>query len=241
MRNIRTSLIVGVLVVELVFGVFLLLHRNHRATVDPDPATGSTAELTAVAPQSGDIHVTAGTVVGAAPLSANTAANIGTNTGTNTAKAAAGTQQSTSGTVMSASDSPVKSPVQVPRPATPAREPVAARAYAYVPPKTDVAPQTDTRRDGSHRRGVNPVGAAITDALVKESAKLDPALPPPTPSAQAVQPVQPTQPVEPTQASLDDLYRRGSNPVAAAMTQQLVKESAKLDPGLPPPNQASMK
>ncbi|HEX3636723.1 MAG TPA: hypothetical protein VHV99_14795, partial [Paraburkholderia sp.] len=86
-----------------------------------------------------------------------------------------------------------------------------------------------------HRHGSNPVGAAITDALVKESAKLDPALPPPT---QAIQPLQPTQAAQP---SLDDAYHRGSNPVAAAMTEQLVRESAKLDPGLPPPNQASMK
>ncbi|MFP3563581.1 hypothetical protein [Paraburkholderia sp. SIMBA_030] len=59
----------------------------------------------------------------------------------------------------------------------------------------------------------------MTDQLVKESAQLDPALPPP-----------------PNQPGRNDLHRRGSNPVASAMTDQLVRESAKLDPALPPPN-----
>lgn len=227
MRNIRTSLIVGVLVVELVFGVFLLSHKSHRATSDPDVTTSSSAELATASPQSGDTHVTAGSVVGAAPLSGDTVA------------AATGVQQSTSGTVVTASDPPAKGAVQEPRLNTRAREPVAV--HAYVEPKTAPLPQTEIGRDSLHRHGSNPVGAAITDALVKESAKLDPALPPPT---QAVQPVQPAQPIQAAQAappSLDDSYHRGSNPVAAAMTEQLVKESAKLDPGLPPPNQASMK
>ncbi|MEA3082621.1 MAG: hypothetical protein QOC89_318 [Paraburkholderia sp.] len=224
MRNIRTSLIVGVLVVELVFGVFLLSHKSHRATTDPDVTTSSSVELAAASPQSGDIHVTAGSVVGAAPPSGDTAA------------AATGAQQSTSGTVVTASDSPAKVAVQVPRLNTRAREPVAV--HAYVEPKTAPLPQTESGRDSLHRHGSNPVGAAITDALVKESAKLDPALPPPT---QAVQPAQPMQAAQAVPPSLDDSYHRGSNPVAAAMTEQLVRQSAKLDPGLPPPNQASMK
>jgi hypothetical protein len=221
MRNIRTSLIVGVLVVEVVFGVFLLSHKSHRSTAEPDVTTSSSVELAAASPQSGDTHVTVGSVVGAAPLSGDTAA------------AATGVKQSTSGTVVTASDSPAKGAVQAPRLNKRARESVAV--HAYVEPKTAAVPQTEIGRDSLYRHGSNPVGAAITDALVKESAKLDPALPPPT---QAVQPIQPIQAAQP---SLDDSYHRGSNPVAAAMTEQLVKESAKLDPGLPPPNQPSMK
>jgi hypothetical protein len=220
MRNIRTSLIVGVLVVELVFGVFLLSHKSHRATTDPDLTTSNAVELAATSPrsESGDTHVTAGSVVSAAPLSGDTAT------------AATGVEQSTSGTVVTASDSPPKGTAQVPRLNTRARESVAV--HAYVEPKATPLPQTEIGRDSLHRHGSNPVGAAITDALVKESAKLDPALPPPT---------QPVQPMQAAQAALDDPYHRGSNPVAAAMTEQLVRESAKLDPGLPPPNQASMK
>jgi hypothetical protein len=225
MRNIRTSLIVGVLMVELVFGVFLLSQRGHRPQNEPDAATPTTAnsgELAAVPSQSGDLHVSAGSVVGAAPLSRNTAA------------VAAGVDQSTGGAVVTASgqpeppEPPANMAVQVPPLNTPAREPVAGRAY--VAPKSDPVAQTGSGRDSAHRHGANPVGAALTDALVKESAKLDPALPPP-------------QVAQPVELSRDESYHANprNNPVAAAMTHQLVKESAKLDPGLPPPNQPTMK
>lgn len=192
MRNVRTSLIVGVLLLELVFGAFLLLQKSHRSEVDTD--------------------VTAGTVIGAAPLSGNTVTDP---------------KQSTSGTVVTVSRSPVNDAVPLPRANTRPRESVAVRAYAES--KTAPVLRTEGRRDSLHRHGSNPVAAAITDELVKQSAKLDPALPPPA-QAQAQ-----------AQASHDDSYRRGSNPVAAAMTDQLVRESAKLDPSLPPPNQSDMK
>ncbi|CAE6806660.1 hypothetical protein R69749_02876 [Paraburkholderia domus] len=214
MRNVRTSLIVGVLLVELVFGVFLLSHKSHRSTVDPDVTTSSQTELAAISPQLGDTHVAAGSVVGAAPLASNTATSSG---------------QSTSGTVVTASDSPAKGGAPLVRPDTRTREPVAA--HGYVEPKTNRVWRTESGRDGLHRHGSNPVASAMTDELVKESAKLDPALPPPTQPA-----LSPT-----AQPSHNDPYRPGSNPIAAAMTDQLVRESAKLDPALPPPDQAGMK
>ncbi|WP_429362819.1 hypothetical protein [Paraburkholderia sp. GAS32] len=158
--------------------------------------------------------MTAGTVIGAAPLSGNTVTDP---------------KQSTSGTVVTVSGSPVDDAVPLPRANTRPRESVAVRAYAES--KTAPVLRTEGRRDSLHRHGSNPVAAAITDELVKQSAKLDPALPPP---AQAQAQAQ-------AQASHDDSYRRGSNPVAAAMTDQLVRESAKLDPSLPPPNQSDMK
>jgi hypothetical protein len=155
----------------------------------------------------GDTHVTAGSVIGAAALSANTVTDP---------------KQSANGTVVAVSGSPVNDAVPLPRANTRPRESVAVRSY--VESKTDPALRSEGTRDGLHRHGTNPVAAAITDELVKESAKLDPALPPPA------------QP-----SSRDDSYRPGSNPVAAAMTEQLVRESAKLDPSLPPPNQSDMK
>lgn len=210
MRNVRTSLIVGVLVVELIFGVFLLLQKSHRSTADSDVTTNGSVELASASPQLGDTHVTAGSVVGAAPLSGN---------------AATGSGQSTSGAVVTASDSPpAKGIEQVPRPSTRPREPVAV--HAYVESKTDPIPRTDSRGDSLHRHGLNPAASAMTDELVKASAGLDPALPPPAP-------VQPSR--------NDAYHQQGLNPVAAAMTDQLVKESAKLDPALPPPNQSNMK
>lgn len=206
MRNVRTSFIVGVLLLELVLGAFLLLQKSYRSTVDTDVTTNGSAEWAATSPQSGDTHVTVGSVVGAAPLSGNTATDP---------------KQSTSGTVVPVSGSPAKGVVQVPLPDTRPRESVAIRSD--VEPKTVPLPRTEGRRDSLHRHGANPVASAITDQLVKESARLDPALPPPA------------------QASRNDPYRPRSNPVAAAMTEQLVRESAKLDPALPPPKPSDMK
>jgi hypothetical protein len=60
---------------------------------------------------------------------------------------------------------------------------------AHTPRSTDVkkslrlkahpAPRTERRRDGQHRPGSNRVAAAMTDKLVRESAKLKPAPQPP--------------------------------------------------------------
>jgi hypothetical protein len=80
-------------------------------------------------------------------------------------------------------------------------------------------------RDGLDHRAITTQGATPeTDELVRESAKLDPSLPPPDTSA--------------ARAAMDQRSSKpgsGSGPVAAAMTDQLVRDSAKLDPSLPPP------
>ena len=88
-------------------------------------------------------------------------------------------------------------------------------------------------RDGLDRRALTTQGSTQgstqgarpeTDELVRESAKLDPSLPPPAMSA--------------ARAAMDQRSskpRTGSSPVAVAMTDQLVRDSAKLDPSLPPP------
>ena len=92
-------------------------------------------------------------------------------------------------------------------------------------PKVVPAQRTQRGRDGLDHRAITTQGATPeTDELVRESAKLDPSLPPPDMSA--------------ARAAMDQRSSKpgtGSNPVAAAMTDQLVKESAKLDPSLPPP------
>lgn len=80
-------------------------------------------------------------------------------------------------------------------------------------------------RDGLDRSATPARGATPeTDELVRESAKLDPSLPPPNMSA--------------TRAAVGQASSKpgtDSNPVAAAMTDQLVRESAKLNPSVPPP------
>jgi hypothetical protein len=67
------------------------------------------------------------------------------------------------------------------------------------------------KHDQPQRRGSNQVSAAITEQLVKESSKPDPSLPLP-PNSYKSPP------------------GKSSNPVAAAMTDQLVRESSRVDP-----------
>ena len=96
-------------------------------------------------------------------------------------------------------------------------------------PKVVPTQRAQRGRDDLDRRALTTQGATQgarpeTDELVRESAKLDPSLPPPDMSA--------------ARAALDQRSskpRTGSSPVAVAMTDQLVRDSAKLNPSLPPP------
>jgi len=96
-------------------------------------------------------------------------------------------------------------------------------------PKVVPAQRAQRGRDDLDRRALTTQGATQgarpeTDELVRESAKLDPSLPPPDMSA--------------ARAAMDQRSSKpptGSSPVAVAMTDQLVRDSAKLDPSLPPP------
>ncbi|CAN7618969.1 hypothetical protein LJR230_004498 [Trinickia sp. LjRoot230] len=91
-------------------------------------------------------------------------------------------------------------------------------------PKVVPARRAQRGRNGLDRRAITTHGATPeTDELVRESAKLDPSLPPPDMSA--------------ARAAMDQRSSKpgtGSNPVAAAMTDQLVRDSAKLYPSPPP-------
>ncbi|MFM0381909.1 hypothetical protein [Paraburkholderia dipogonis] len=134
---------------------------------------------------------------------------------------------------MTAAPAPSPAAAQVtgqPKPAAqPKQAPSTAVASVNVQdsgaPKVVPAQRVQRRRDGLDRRAITSQGATPeTDELVRESAKLDPSLPPPDMSA--------------ARAAMDLRSSKpgtGSNPVAAAMTDQLVRDSAKLDPSLPPP------
>lgn len=94
--------------------------------------------------------------------------------------------------------------------------------------------------------GTNAVSAALTQQLVRESARPDPSLPIPSSAGAPPQPPQPPQPPMPTMPTMPTMPQmpmptgRGSNPVASAMTDQLVRESAKPDPSLPMPSGVSV-
>jgi hypothetical protein len=66
----------------------------------------------------------------------------------------------------------------------------------------------------------------MTEALVKQSAQLDPSLPPPT-----------NMPARDTFAEHTGPTRDGANAVAAAMTAELVRQSSKVNTPAQPPAQ----
>jgi hypothetical protein len=225
MRNIGKALVVGLVLAEVAFAVYLLSPKSDPSTRDPGAVTDGSAALASDKVQSGTLHVNADNALSASSPAASTetAARV----------PAQIPAQAAQGHITSAS-APAREPstehaAQLPRqPAQPHPQTVQTPAVATVLAATDSKAATVVQpgrgRDGLHRRDSNSVSSAATDELVKESAKLDPALPPP----------------EPAPFVHDDQPHRGSNAVAAAMTQQLVKESAKLDPALPPPNPSGM-
>ncbi|KWC77913.1 hypothetical protein [Burkholderia cepacia] len=111
--------------------------------------------------------------------------------------------------------------------AAPAAKPARAVAPAQV---TERAPR---KRDGLERHAAAAPSATKSEtpetaALVRESAKLDPSLPPP--------PMSSTSSISSSAGS----YRQGgsssgANPVAAAMTEQLVRQSSSVKPPSPAP------
>lgn len=77
----------------------------------------------------------------------------------------------------------------------------------------------DQKRATVKKSGYPPISGVEIGPLVRESAKLDPSLPPPNMSA--------------ARAATDQRSSKpgsGANPVAAAMTDQFVRNSARIDP-----------
>lgn len=108
-----------------------------------------------------------------------------------------------------------------------------AKLDPLLPPPAAPAPSTlNSANMDQHNtyRGSYHSGAAQTDQLVRDSAKIDPSLPPPDMSAVRAVTEQQARSAKPTTNT-----NTNTNPVAAALTDQLVRDSAKLDPSLPPP------
>ncbi len=214
MTNTAKVLITGTLLVGLCFGSYLLFFQDDESSVEADVAAASAAKTPVVEAQSeDDAHMAAGSVVHATPPSTSASAvaripqpvavpNVMLESAPADTKIANGSR----------SESP------------PHRQPARTLQSADVRSagaKANSVPRIERAPDDSKGRGSNPVAAAMTEALVKESAQLDPSLPPPD------------GPVP------DGQDRRGSNAVAAAMTEQLVRESTRLNPAPQPANRPS--
>ncbi|MBU9281061.1 hypothetical protein KTF22_21280 [Burkholderia multivorans] len=234
MTSTRKTLMIagGLLVAAAATGYVMLLRADHRAIAEAglaDSSAPGAAPAPAVAtPPADDGHTAQGAI--APPV----------------AKAASAAHPTLSASSAPATIAPapaVAAAPPAPAPARPAATPsvkvvtVDAQDAPAPAPAHAAPPQQHARRqrDGIERHAaVKPATTKAemkaetpeTAALVRESAKLDPSLPPPT------------MPVVATTGTAHTSTTRhgassGANPVAAAMTEQLVRESTNLS--APPP------
>ncbi|MBU9135810.1 hypothetical protein KTD17_22705 [Burkholderia multivorans] len=234
MTSTRKTLMIagGLLVAAAATGYVMLLRADHRAIAEAglaDSSAPGAAPAPAVAtPPADDGHTAQGAI--APPVA-------------KAASAAHPTLSASSAPVTIAPAPAVAAAPPAPAPARPAATPsvkvvtVDAQDAPAPAPAHAAPPQQHARRqrDGIERHAaLKPATTKAemkaetpeTAALVRESAKLDPSLPPPT------------MPVVATTGTAHASTTRhgassGANPVAAAMTEQLVRESTNLS--APPP------
>ncbi|WP_196485658.1 hypothetical protein [Burkholderia multivorans] len=238
MTSTRKTLMIagGLLVAAAATGYVMLLRADHRAIAEAGladssaPGAAPTPAPPVATPPADDGHTAQGAI--APPV----------------AKAASAAHPTLSASAAPATIAPAPAvaavpPAPAPAPARPAATPsvkvvtVDAQDAPAPAPVHAAPPQQHARRerDGIERHAaVKPATTKAemkaetpeTAALVRESAKLDPSLPPPT------------MPVVATTGTAHTSTTRhgassGANPVAAAMTEQLVRESTNLS--APPP------
>ena len=235
MNTRKIWMIVGGILLAAVGTVYLtLLLEDRRSVAEVTAAMDESARPPVVDSRVGD-HVTQGSISPSKPSGAVTQSTAIAQEPAVTAPVLAGASAPTTA-------APASSPAaaQVTGQRKPEAQPKQALSTAVASvnvqdssaPKVVPAQRALRGRDGLDRRALSTQGTQgatqgarpETDELVRESAKLDPSLPPPDMSA--------------ARAAMDQRSakpRAGSNPVAAAMTDQLVRDSAKLDPSLPPP------
>ena len=224
MMNTRKILMIvgGLLLVAVGVTYLMLLQADRRSMAELTGAMHESAPPAVVDSRPGD-HVTAGSIDQSQPSGSITKSTANAQEPVVPAPASALAVAPASGPAaaqVTAQPKPEARPKQAPSTAV-----ASVNVQDSGAPKVTPAQRAQRGQDGVDHRAITTRGATPeTDELVRESAKLDPSLPPPDMSAARVATDQSsTKP------------GKGSNPVAAAMTEQLVKESAKLDPSLPPP------
>ncbi|WP_175870255.1 extensin [Burkholderia sp. BCC0397] len=251
----KTMMIAGGLLVAAAGTAYVMLLRaDHRAI--EDAGIGDSAAPVAAAPAGND-HAVQGAIAPPAPAAATapkqTAAapppSAPTPAPAATARVGAAPAPAPAIPVVSDKPQPVTKPAapppkvnvvtvdaqdSTPSAPAPAAKPAQSAAPAQVTQHTQVTQRAPRKRDGLDRHAAAAPPAATksetpeTAALVRESARLDPSLPPPSMSSVSSMP---------TSAGS---YRQGSassgaNPVAAAMTEQLVRQSSSFKSTAPAP------
>ncbi|VWD17518.1 extensin [Burkholderia lata] len=236
MTSTRKTLMIagGLLVAAAGSAYVMLLRADHRAI--EDAGIGDSAAPVAAAPAGND-HAVQGTIAPPAPAAAmapKQAAVAPAPPAQAPAAPAATARVSAAPAVPVVSDKPqpVTTPSAPPpkvnvvtvdaQDSTPPAPPPAAKPVQQAAPSpAQVTQRAPRKRDGLERHAAAAPSATKSEtpetaALVRESAKLDPSLPPPSMSSMP---------------SNSGSYRQGgsssgANPVAAAMTEQLVRQSS---------------
>jgi hypothetical protein len=219
MMNTRKILMIigGFLLCAAGATYLMLLQADRRVMAEVAAATDESARPPVVDSRVND-HVTEGSIGKSTLSDANTSSAI-VRPPVVPAPAAASAPM-TAAPASSPAPARVTQPKQVPSTAV-----ASVNVQDSGAPKVVPAQRAQRARDGLEGRAMTTQGATPeTDELVRESAKLDPSLPPPDMSAARA-----------AMSQRSSTPSAGSSPVAAAMTDQLVRDSARLDPSLPPP------
>ncbi|MDS0849722.1 extensin [Burkholderia cenocepacia] len=255
MTSTRKTIMIagGLLVAAAGTAYVMLLRADHRAI--EDAGIGDSAAPVAAAPAGND-HAVQGAIAPPAPAAATApkqaaAAPPPAPTAPTPAPAATARVDAAPAPVPVVSDKPqpVTKPAAPPpkvnvvtvnpedsTPPAPAPAPApAVRRAQSVQPAQSAAPAQVTqraprKRDGLERHAAAPPAAMKSEtpetaALVRESAKLDPSLPPPSISSMPAS----------TGSYRQGSASSGANPVAAAMTEQLVRQSSSFKSTAPVP------
>ncbi|MGU3779581.1 extensin [Burkholderia metallica] len=246
MTSTRKTMMIagGLLVVAAGSAYVMLLRADHRAI--EDAGIGDSAAPVAAAPAGND-HAVQGAIAPSAPTATKQAAAappLSAPAPAPAATARVGAAPAAAPPVPIVSDKP--QPETKPAAPPPKVNVVTVDAQDSTPPApaatlapsaapTQAAQHAPRKRDGLDRHAAAPAATKSetpeTAALVRESAKLDPSLPPPSTSS--------TASMQASSASTGS-YRQGkassgANPVAAAMTEQLVRQSSSFKSTAPAP------
>ncbi|CAB3975214.1 extensin [Burkholderia aenigmatica] len=242
MTSTRKTLMIagGLLVAAAGTAYVMLLRADHRAI--EDAGIGDSAAPVATAPASND-HAVQGTIAPPAPAAAMAPKQAAVAppppapapapaAPAATARVSAPPASAPAVPVVSDKPQPEAKPSAPPpkvnvvtveaQDSTPTAPPPAAKPVQQAAPASaQVTQRAPRKRDGLERHAAAAPAATKSEtpetaALVRESAKLDPSLPPPSMSSM------PSSSGSNRQGSSSS----GANPVAAAMTEQLVRESS---------------
>ncbi|MDN7903710.1 extensin [Burkholderia diffusa] len=222
MTSTRKTLMIagGLLVAAAATGYVMLLRADHRAIAEA--GIGDSAAPAAAVTAANDGHVAQGAIAPPAAVVAAPAPPAKTSPPPPTVHVVTVEPEDATPPKAQAAQ-PAKAPVQAAQPVQSTPPVQAAQAAQPSQPAEQPTQHAVRKRDGLERHAAATSARKSetpeTAALVRESAKLDPSLPPPqyvaTPSADR------------QHAST------GANPVAAAMTDQLVRQSSSFKSATP--------